>query len=64
MRKILNLIFIQRISNFLLYQLAYSEFIFIDKLWPDFEASDLDLAIDEYKHRSRRFGDIDETKTN
>ena len=54
----------QRISNFLLYQLAYSEFIFIDKLWPDFEASDLDLAIDEYKHRSRRFGDIDETKTN
>ncbi len=54
----------QRISNFLLYQLAYSEFIFMDKLWPDFEGSDLDLAIDEYKHRSRRFGDIDETKTN
>ena len=54
----------QRISNFLLYQLAYSEFIFMDKLWPDFESADLDLAIAEYNHRNRRFGDIDETENN
>lgn len=53
-----------RISNFLLYQLAYSEFIFIDTLWPDFSTDDLDKCIDEYNHRKRRFGDVDETKTN
>lgn len=55
----------QRISNFLLYQLAYSEFIFIDTLWPDFSCDDLDSCIAEYNNRTRRFGGvIDETKTN
>lgn len=53
-----------RISNFLLYQLAYSEFIFIDTLWPDFSCNDLDKCIAEYNSRKRRFGDVDETKTN
>jgi len=46
-----------RISNFLLYQLAYSEMIFIDRYWPDFSTSDLDDCIEEYNKRNRRFGD-------
>lgn len=47
-----------RLSNFLLYEVAYSEFIFIDRYWPDFSCSDLDSCIDEYYKRSRRFGDV------
>lgn len=54
----------QRISNFLLYQLAYSEFIFTDTLWPDFTCDDLDRCIDEFNHRTRRFGGANETKNN
>ena len=46
----------QRISNFLLWQLAYSELYFTETLWPDFDAKALDLAIDSYQHRERRFG--------
>lgn len=46
----------KRISNFLLWQLAYAEFVFIDKHWPDFEAEDLASAIKEYGRRERRFG--------
>jgi len=46
----------QRISNFLLWQLAYSEFYFTDTLWPDFDAAALDLAIGSYQRRERRFG--------
>jgi undecaprenyl diphosphate synthase len=46
----------QRISNFLLWQLAYSEFYFTDLLWPDFDDSALDAAIDSYRSRERRFG--------
>ena len=46
----------QRISNFLLWQLAYSELYFTDKMWPDFKASDLRLAIDSFTRRQRRFG--------
>jgi len=46
----------QRISNFLLWQMAYTEFYFADCYWPDFDASALDLAIDEYYSRQRRFG--------
>jgi undecaprenyl diphosphate synthase len=46
----------QRISNFLLWQLAYSEFYFTDTLWPDFDAAALDLAISSYQQRQRRFG--------
>lgn len=46
----------QRISNFLLWQLAYSEFYFTDTLWPDFNAAALDQAIVSYQQRERRFG--------
>jgi len=46
----------QRISNFLLWQLAYSEFYFTDTLWPDFDAAALDAAIVSYRGRERRFG--------
>lgn len=45
-----------RISNFLLWQLAYSELVFADKLWPDFDARDLRSALAEYASRRRRFG--------
>ena len=48
----------QRISNFLLWQGAYAEFVFMDVLWPDFTPRDLDLAIAEFQRRSRRFGGI------
>lgn len=46
----------QRISNFFLWQLAYTELFFIDKLWPDFSEKDLDNIIAEYRSRQRRFG--------
>ncbi len=46
----------QRISNFLLWQLAYTEFYFTDVLWPDFDATTLDAAIASYRARERRFG--------
>ena len=46
----------QRISNFLLWQLAYTELHFTDTLWPDFDASALDHAIASYRRRERRFG--------
>jgi undecaprenyl diphosphate synthase len=46
----------QRISNFLLWQLAYSEFYFTNTLWPDFDAAALDQAILSYQQRERRFG--------
>ena len=46
----------QRISNFLLWNLAYTELYFTDTLWPDFNAESLDLAIESYQQRERRFG--------
>jgi len=46
----------QRISNFLLWQCAYAEFVFTDTLWPDFDKDDLSAAIDEFQRRDRRFG--------
>ena len=46
----------KRISNFLLWQSAYSEFVFMNVLWPDFSPQDLDAAIEEYHRRNRRFG--------
>ncbi|MHB1214807.1 MAG: polyprenyl diphosphate synthase [Thiobacillus sp.] len=46
----------QRISNFLLWQLAYTELYFTDALWPDFDAAALDAAIASYRARERRFG--------
>ena len=48
----------QRTSNFLLWQSAYSEFVFMDILWPDFGPADLDKAIEEYFRRNRRFGGV------
>ncbi len=46
----------KRISNFLLWQLAYAEFVFLDVLWPDFSAEHLADAIAEYERRERRYG--------
>ena len=45
-----------RVSNFLLWQLAYTELVFIDRLWPDFGESDLRSALEDYARRRRRFG--------
>jgi undecaprenyl diphosphate synthase len=49
-----------RISNFLMWQLAYSELVFTDVLWPDFRRGDLYAAIDEFQRRDRRFGGLSE----
>ena len=46
-----------RISNFLLWQLAYSELYFPDILWPDFDSKQFQKALDEFSKRKRRFGD-------
>jgi len=53
----------KRISNFLLWQLAYTELYFTDTLWPDFDAAALDAAIDSYQKRERRFGRTSEQVT-
>lgn len=53
----------ERISNFLLWQLAYSEFYFTDKFWPDFGKEDLYSAIVDYQNRERRFGKTSEQLT-
>ncbi len=45
-----------RLSNFLLWESAYAELLFLDKLWPDFGPEDLALAVDEYRRRDRRYG--------
>ncbi len=46
----------RRLSNFLLWQSAYSELVFSDRLWPDFERGDLERALEEFSARQRRFG--------
>ncbi|MBP7722071.1 MAG: isoprenyl transferase [Alphaproteobacteria bacterium] len=51
----------QRISNFLLWQCAYSELVFTDTLWPDFDREDLEQALQDYARRERRFGAIKQT---
>jgi undecaprenyl diphosphate synthase len=51
----------QRLSNFLLWQAAYTEFLFIDKHWPDFDQTSLQQAIIAYNNRDRRFGAIEKT---
>ena len=48
----------QRISNFLLWQLAYSEFYFCDKPWPDFDKKELEKAIEAYNNRDRKYGGL------
>ncbi len=53
-----------RISNFLLWQIAYTEFYFTDKLWPDFRKEDLFEAIIDFQHRERRFGKTSEQLRN
>jgi len=51
-----------RLSNFLLWQAAYSEFYSAPVYWPDFSANDLDIALNEYSKRTRKFGKIEEDK--
>jgi undecaprenyl diphosphate synthase len=46
----------QRVSNFLLWQAAYTEFVFLDTLWPDFAKRDLETAVTEFNRRERRYG--------
>ena len=50
----------QRISNFLMWQLAYTELYFTDVLWPDFKQSELKKALDWFSQRERRFGQTGE----
>jgi undecaprenyl diphosphate synthase len=50
----------QRISDFLLWESAYAEFVFTERRWPDFDADDLTLAIQEFQRRERRFGGVPE----
>lgn len=51
----------QRISNFLLWQIAYSELAFSPKAWPDFNEDDLKMFVENYQTRNRRFGKVDES---
>ena len=48
----------KRLSDFLLWESAYAELLFTDRMWPDFDASDLDAALQEFRHRERRFGGV------
>lgn len=48
----------QRLSNYLLWQLAYAEFYFTDTLWPDFNKKELEKAVEFYQTRDRRFGGV------
>lgn len=57
---IIRTAFEQRLSNFLLWESAYSEYYFSEKLWPDWDSSDLENAISNYQRRKRRFGGITE----
>ena len=50
----------QRLSNFLLWQCAYSELVFVQKYWPDFREADLAAAVEQYARRKRRFGAVEE----
>lgn len=52
----------QRLSNFLLFQAAYSEFYFTPEFWPDFDEVRLQKALDEFSQRSRRFGGLDQSE--
>src|SRR5580704_12559583 len=53
----------QRLSDFLLWESAYAEFVFTKRMWPDFDASDLGAAVDEFYGRQRRFGAAPEAAT-
>ena len=54
----------QRLSNYLLWQLAYTEFYFTDVPWPDFDKAELEKAIAKYNERDRRYGGVKEEKEN
>jgi undecaprenyl diphosphate synthase len=53
----------QRISNFLIWQLAYTELVFLDLLWPDFTSQEFEAAIREYESRNRRYGAVQDPVT-
>jgi len=53
----------QRLSNYLLWNLAYTELHFSDVLWPDFTEADLDAALDDFRQRERRYGGLAESQT-
>jgi len=48
----------KRLSDFLLWESAYAELVFMDRMWPEFDAEDLDVALDEFNRRQRRFGAV------
>jgi undecaprenyl diphosphate synthase len=51
----------KRLSDFLLWESAYAELLFTDRMWPDFDGADFDAALDEFKRRDRRFGEVAST---
>ena len=51
----------QRLSDFLLWECAYAELLFTDRMWPDFGPADLERALDEFHRRERRFGRVSAT---
>ena len=51
----------KRLSDFLLWESAYAELLFVDKMWPDFREGDLEIAVAEFKSRERRFGRVPES---
>jgi undecaprenyl diphosphate synthase len=48
-----------RLSNFLLWSIAYAEMVFLDVLWPEFDETHLKEAVDEFKDRNRRYGGVE-----
>jgi undecaprenyl diphosphate synthase len=48
----------KRLSDFLLWECAYAELLFTDRMWPDFDEADLESALEEFRHRERRFGGV------
>jgi undecaprenyl diphosphate synthase len=50
----------KRLSDFLLWESAYAELLFIDRMWPDFDGTDLEAALREFSRRERRFGSLPE----
>jgi len=51
----------KRLSDFLLWESAYAELIFTDRMWPDFDEAGLEAALEEFSRRERRFGGVQET---
>jgi len=48
----------KRLSDFLLWECAYAELLFTERMWPEFDEADLEAALDEFRHRERRFGTV------